>query len=106
MTYRFKDVRQMTQTIAFADSAIYNTWSYAEGQFMENWLLEPPSKTQPTIHFRHSGTAVIAFLDGHVDMKTPDFIDLPVWFTPEDIAANREHNLAFVGVDDTLYDRE
>ena len=106
MTYRFRDIKQMTQTIAFADSAIYNTWTYPSGTFLENWLLEPPSNTQPTVHFRHNGAAVVAFLYGHVDMKTPDFIELPVWFTPEDVAANREHNLGFVGPDDQFYDRQ
>jgi len=106
MTYRFKDIQQMTQTIAFADSAIYNTWSYGSGTFMENWLLEPPSKTQPTVHFRHNGTAVVAFIDGHVEMKTSDFITLPVWFSPADVQANKDHNLGFVGVDDSLYDRD
>ena len=106
MTYRFNTVRQMTQTIAFADSAIYNTWTYPSGTFLENWLLEPPSKTQPSVHFRHSGAAVVAFMDGHVDMKTPDFIKLPVWFSPADVQANQDHELGFIGPDDELYDRE
>ncbi len=105
IVYRFRDVRQTTQTIAFADSAIYNTWSYSPGQLVENWLLEPPSKTQPTVHFRHNQTANVAYVDGHVETKTPSFITLPFWFTPADIKANRDHDLGFVGKDDADYDR-
>ncbi len=106
IVYRFRDVKQSTQTIAFADSAIYNTWSYPTGQLIENWLLEPPSKTQPSVHFRHHNTANVAYVDGHVETQSPSFIALPFWFTPEDIKANREHNLGFIGEDDALYDRK
>jgi prepilin-type N-terminal cleavage/methylation domain-containing protein/prepilin-type processing-associated H-X9-DG protein len=106
IVYRFRDVKQTTQTIAFADSAIYNTWSYPTGQLIENWLLEPPTHTQPTVHFRHHHAANVAFVDGHVETKSPSFIALPFWFTPADIKANEEHNLGFVGEDDSLYDRE
>ncbi|HUG91830.1 MAG TPA: DUF1559 domain-containing protein, partial [Planctomycetaceae bacterium] len=31
VAYRFPDVKQPTQTIAFADSAIFNSWSYSPG---------------------------------------------------------------------------
>jgi len=61
---RFRDVRQMTQTIAFADSA------QALGNpatLKEQFSLVPPSGDYPTIHFRHSGSANVAFLDGHVE---------------------------------------
>ena len=105
IAYRFRDIQQTTQTIAFADSAIYNTWSYSPGQLVENWLLEPPSKTQPTVHFRHNKTANVAYADGHVETKSPSFISLPFWFTPADIKANLDHDLGFVGEDDAYYDR-
>jgi len=106
IVYKFRDFQQLTQTIAFADSAIYNTWSFwPDKVLMENWLLEPPSKTQPTIHFRHLGTANIAFLDGHVETKGPSFIQLPVWFSPQDVQANSDNHLGFLGEDDSLYDR-
>ncbi|MGH7128491.1 MAG: DUF1559 domain-containing protein, partial [Planctomycetaceae bacterium] len=106
VAYRFRDVAQLTQTITFADSAVYNTWTYSPGQFIENWLLEPPSRTQPTVHFRHLDTANVAFLDGHVETRSKSWIDLPFWFTPQDIQANQENNLGFIGEDDGLYDRE
>jgi len=107
IVYKFRDFQQLTQTIAFADSAIYNTWSFFPNKFlMENWLLEPPSRTQPSIHFRHLGTANVAFLDGHVETKGPSFVQLPVWFSPQDVQANLDNHLGFFGEDDSLYDRE
>ena len=106
MVYRFRDIKQTTQTIAFADSAIYNTWTYFPGQLVENWLLEPPSRSQPTVQFRHHHAANVAFVDGHVETMSPSFIELPFWFTPEDIQANTDHQLGFIGQDDSLYDRK
>lgn len=106
VTYRFADVTQLTGTIAFADSAIMNTWSYSPGKLLENWILEPPSRTQPTVHFRHYETANVAFLDGHVESKSKSWIELPFWFTPETVKANQDAQLGFVGEDDSLYDRK
>ena len=106
IVYKFRDFRQITQTIAFADSAIYNTWRFwPDKTLAENWLLEPPSKTQPTVHFRHFDTANVAFLDGHVETRGKNSIALPSWFSSEDVFANQQHDLGFVGEDDTLYDR-
>ncbi|MBS0260937.1 MAG: DUF1559 domain-containing protein [Planctomycetes bacterium] len=104
--YKIAAVTQTTQTIAFADSAIYNTWSYyPNAYFMENWMLEPPSNTQPTVHFRHSGTANVAFLDGHVESRMRDWIPLPSWFAPADVQANEAHRLGFIGSNDYYYQR-
>lgn len=104
--YRFRDVQSTTQTIAFADSAVYNTWEHFPGKLLENWLLEPPTHTQPTVHFRHSEAANVAFVDGHVESRSMSFIPLPFWFTPDDVQQNRDHNLGFVGETDELYDRK
>lgn len=104
--YRLDTVIQTTQTILFSDSAIYDTWSYPSGKLVENPLLEPPSNTQPTIHFRHHGGANVAYLDGHVDTIKRDMIPLPSWFSQQDIDANEKNNLGFHGSDDSLYDRQ
>ena len=105
--YRFADVNQMTQTIAFADSAIYNTWSYwPNAYFMENWILEPPSNTQPTVHFRHLDTTNVGFLDGHVETMSRSWITLPSWFSAADVKANDAHRLGFIGTDDFYYQRQ
>lgn len=107
VTRNIMHFQSTSQTILFADSAVYNSWSYFPNAYlMENWLLEPPSATQPTIHFRHLSTANVAFMDGHVETRIPDEIPLPSWFTPSQIAANKKHKLGFVGTDDSLYDKE
>jgi prepilin-type N-terminal cleavage/methylation domain-containing protein/prepilin-type processing-associated H-X9-DG protein len=106
VVYKFRDIEQLSETIAFADSAIFNSWSSTPGKLLENWLLEPPSHTQPTVHFRHLDTANVAFVDGHVETRAPSWIELPPWFSPADVQANRENNLGFVGMDDGLYDRK
>jgi prepilin-type N-terminal cleavage/methylation domain-containing protein/prepilin-type processing-associated H-X9-DG protein len=81
-TRKFRDVMQMTQTIVFADSAGVFCVDFACGtsELRENWLLEPPSNDFPTVHFRHSDSANVAFLDGHVETmrrgwKPPGFGD-------------------------------
>lgn len=104
--YKFGAVTQTTQTIAFADSAIYNTWSYFPNKyFIENWLLELPSATQPTVHFRHNGVANVGFLDGHVESMMRSWITLPFWFSPADVQANDAHHLGFIGMNDFYYQR-
>jgi prepilin-type processing-associated H-X9-DG protein/prepilin-type N-terminal cleavage/methylation domain-containing protein len=108
--YRIQDVASTTQTIAFADSGIYNTWSYFPNTyFMENWQLETPASPdgrQPTVHFRHSGTANVAFVDGHVESMGKVWLTLPFYFTPADIEANRKHELGFLSETDSIYDRD
>lgn len=65
IAYKFRDVRQLTQTVVFADSAEVNFLL----KFRENWWLDPPSRNYPTVHFRHLDTANVAFLDGHVETR-------------------------------------
>src|SRR3990167_283759 len=46
--------------------------------FEENWILDPPSRNFPTVHFRHHDAANVAFLDGHVETRERHFkIDVP-----------------------------
>ncbi|TWT55297.1 putative major pilin subunit [Thalassoglobus neptunius] len=68
-TRRFRDVVSMSQTIAFADSAQVKMTSFSPPQFSfeENWILDAPSRNFPNTHFRHSDSANVAFLDGHVE---------------------------------------
>jgi prepilin-type processing-associated H-X9-DG protein len=67
-TRRFRDVAQMTETIAFADSAQvkFVTFSPPTFSFEENWILAAPKRNFPNVHFRHNDSANVAFLDGHV----------------------------------------
>lgn len=66
---QLRDVQQMTQTIVFGDTAQVD-FALA---FQETWLMEPPSQNYPTTHFRHSDTANVAFLDGHVESRARHF---------------------------------
>lgn len=99
-TRKFRDVMQMTQTIAFADSAgaFCVGFPCTTSELRENWLLEPPSNDFPTVHFRHSDSANVAFLDGHVESRGRG------WKAPAfgDIAAMERHRLGYVG--DNLHD--
>jgi prepilin-type N-terminal cleavage/methylation domain-containing protein/prepilin-type processing-associated H-X9-DG protein len=71
---RMADVTQMTNTVVFADSAQAD---FAL-KFQETWLIEPPSQNYPTTHFRHTDTANVAFMDGHVESRARHFkIDVP-----------------------------
>lgn len=67
-TRKFRDIASMSQTVVFADSAQVRAIftiprSYS---FEETWIIEPPSGNYPSVHFRHTDTANVAFLDGSV----------------------------------------
>jgi prepilin-type processing-associated H-X9-DG protein len=106
VTRRLRDVLLPTQTIAFADSGQVQCLNWPDctsTSFQEVWLIEPPSNQFPTIHFRHSGTANIAFVDGHVDSMLPYWIDIPAVPTAQSDRMQKL-GLANVGEDDTWYD--
>ena len=101
-----REVVATSQTVAFADSAQVKclNWPTCDSVSLEEvWLIEPPKNEYPTVHFRHAGTAQVAFLDGHVESYIPSWIDhasLPV----EQAKKIRELGLAHLGPDESLYD--
>lgn len=110
---RLADVMQLTNTIAFGDSAQVD---YAL-QFQESWLLEPPSQNFPTTHFRHTDTANVAFMDGHVESRARHFmIDVPGvnWMSAPQAGRIEEKRLGYVSDGnlndpvkrDEVYDRQ
>ncbi len=101
LTRQFRDVRQTTQTIVFADSAQVRmtTFSPPAFSFEENWLLDPPSNNFPTVHFRHLDTANVAFLDGHVESRSfASHVEVPGdnWLTAEQADLMTKKRLGFV----------
>jgi prepilin-type processing-associated H-X9-DG protein len=105
---RLTDVRGTSETIAFADSARINWWSYPDPRLEENHYLEPPSSLYPTIHFRHGGrTANVLFLDGHVESWTdPTRQPLPGWWPAAALLLRDKELLFDIGSTDEWFDRE
>jgi prepilin-type N-terminal cleavage/methylation domain-containing protein/prepilin-type processing-associated H-X9-DG protein len=117
-TRRLAEVIQTSQTIVFADSAQVKLTSFSPPAFSfeENWILDPPSRNFPTIHYRHSDSANVAFLDGHVESRSRHFrIDVPGsnFVSPQQAALMDENRLGYVSDgnlddpsrQDELYDR-
>ncbi len=118
VSYKLSDVRESARTITFADSAKVACTAFpcsdpANLVFQGNWRLEPPSQNFPTVHFRHSGTANVAFLDGHVSTFKSGWKDLPTAIYPiEQQTMMQGHQLGFIGErlhdpdhEDEWYDR-
>jgi prepilin-type N-terminal cleavage/methylation domain-containing protein/prepilin-type processing-associated H-X9-DG protein len=107
---RMRDVASTSATIAFADAAGVYCVDFActQSELKENWIVEPPSFDFPSVHFRHGGSANVAFLDGRVaswgwGWKLPAF---------GDAARMQQANLGYVGKtlgdplrEDEWYDR-
>jgi prepilin-type processing-associated H-X9-DG protein len=113
IAYRFADVQQVTQTIAFADSAQVDF----SLKLRENWRLEPPSGNFPSVHFRHNATANVAFLDGHVESRGRHWkIEIPGtnWMSQAQAGRMEDKRLGHVSNgnlndplrQDELYDRQ
>ena len=114
-TRRLAAVKVLSQTVVFADSAQVSMTSFAPTfSFTENWILDPPSNNYPTVHFRHSGTANVAFLDGHVETRQRHFrIDPNGWISTTQADLMEQHKLGYISngnlnnptLQDELYDR-
>ena len=104
--YRMGNVRQMTNTILFADSAVVNWWSpFGQANFEENWFLDAPSFNNPNIHFRHYDAANVAFVDGHVKTVSRKWSDLPAYVPSNGVALMKEKKLGVIYDGNTPNDR-
>jgi prepilin-type processing-associated H-X9-DG protein/prepilin-type N-terminal cleavage/methylation domain-containing protein len=73
-----------SRTMSFADAGRIDYWDNpATPILQENYYCDPPSNQFPGVHFRHSGTANVVFLDGHVEDLTPLNNPPSPWMTPE-----------------------
>jgi prepilin-type processing-associated H-X9-DG protein/prepilin-type N-terminal cleavage/methylation domain-containing protein len=78
-TKRFADIESTSATYAYSDSALIATWT-TPPTAQESYSIAAPNQSfvngpnignpQPTTQFRHSGSANVAFLDGHVEALT------------------------------------
>lgn len=118
-TRRLASVQQQTHTIVFADSAQVKLTVFfpPEFSFEENWILDPPSRNYPTVHFRHDDSANVAFLDGHVESRSRHFqVDIPGsnYLSQQQADLMEKKRLGFISsgnlddplLEDELYDRE
>ncbi|HEX5269066.1 MAG TPA: DUF1559 domain-containing protein [Gemmataceae bacterium] len=65
-------VPSTSRTLCFADAGRIDYWDDpANPVLQENYYCDPPSNQYPGVHFRHSHTANVGFLDGHVENRTP-----------------------------------
>ena len=118
-TRKFRDIMQMTRTLVFADTAQVRAFFFSPNRVSleENWIVDPPSQNYPTTHFRHSDTANVAFLDGHVESVARAWkVDVPGPNFLSNVQAARmeKERLGFVSAgnlddpmqQDELYDRQ
>jgi prepilin-type processing-associated H-X9-DG protein/prepilin-type N-terminal cleavage/methylation domain-containing protein len=79
--HKITDLSATSRTIAFTDSA--QAWWYDSNYNIipafceESIILSTPSDQFPNVHFRHSGTANVLFVDGHVENLSPVVNPLP-----------------------------
>jgi prepilin-type processing-associated H-X9-DG protein len=102
-------VRKPSETIMLADCAIWQTHGLIEYAFVTAPYWDYSAygfqiESTPSIHFRHNGRANVAFCDGHVESRKLDSTRAGVYANKEDI--QRSHWIGYVGIDNTLYDRE
>jgi prepilin-type processing-associated H-X9-DG protein len=106
---KINHVRSTSQTVTFADSAgtWIDPWPSGTPILIEVPLIEPPSGQYPAVHFRHTGTANVLFLDGHVEGYHPGTRNPPPSWEPASANALRDRERLFdVGSTDELWDVE
>lgn len=114
-TRKLRDIVATTKTIVFADSAGVFCVDFAcsQTELRENELLELPSGSFfPNVHFRHAGSANVAYMDGHVETWGRRWKQ-PGPFAFGDIARMQKEQLGYVGdnldnvdLQDQWYDRK
>ncbi|MFO0903074.1 MAG: DUF1559 domain-containing protein [Pirellulales bacterium] len=81
ITTNLATFQSTSRTVVFSDSArISLPWSGDPVlRVTENFYLQGPqdSFAAPNTHFRHTTTAVVSFLDGHVETRSEEFVPSP-----------------------------
>lgn len=98
---RITDVTSTSRTMSFADCGRIDYWDDpANPVLQENFYCDPPSNQNPSVHFRHMGTANVVFLDGHVENMTPVNNPPSPWMTPAGAALSLKVGLADLSAND------
>jgi prepilin-type processing-associated H-X9-DG protein len=110
---RFNDIASTTTTYAFADSALLVTWTNPPTA-QESYSIAAPNASfvngpsiggpQPTTQFRHTGTANVAFVDGHVDNLTEVVVASPASWSAAANALRAQMQLGYLANTNTPYE--
>lgn len=106
LSYRISTVAATSATIAFADSARVNHWDATPPVIEENFYLEAPYSQLPTTHFRHDRMANVAFLDGHVEVRSPTDNGPTPTETYESYQLREKAYIFDIGTDNIEWDRD
>jgi prepilin-type N-terminal cleavage/methylation domain-containing protein/prepilin-type processing-associated H-X9-DG protein len=104
-------VRATSRTIAMTDAAgiwwFDSSFNQIPPYVRESYVLAAPSDQYPNVQFRHTGTANVLFVDGHVEAMTPVTNPLPTQpsdpfgWPPEAIDLAAKNNIADLSVPPT-----
>jgi len=89
------EVQRPSETVLLADSAYWSTWGYV-GLAGNNFLRSPNDPNNyvgPNVHFRHNGTANVAYCDGHAKAEARKYGPSPY-----------DSSLGYLSEDDSAYD--
>lgn len=64
-------IQDAAGTVAFADCASLDTWSFSSRILLASGYLDPPSNAFPGFHVRHSERGNVLWADGHVQSMAP-----------------------------------
>jgi prepilin-type processing-associated H-X9-DG protein/prepilin-type N-terminal cleavage/methylation domain-containing protein len=106
---KINHVQSTSATIAFTDSAgtWIDPWPTGTPVLIEVPLLEPPTGQYPSVHFRHTNTGNVLFVDGHVETYNVRTRNTPPSWEPASANALRDKEWLFdIGSNDALWDRE
>jgi prepilin-type N-terminal cleavage/methylation domain-containing protein/prepilin-type processing-associated H-X9-DG protein len=106
---KMSTLQHTSTTIAFTDSAgtWIDPWPTGTPILIEVPLIEPPSGQYPSVHFRHMGTANVAFMDGHVEAYYPGTRNpAPFWEPPSATPLRDKYLIYDIGTDDTIWERD
>jgi prepilin-type processing-associated H-X9-DG protein/prepilin-type N-terminal cleavage/methylation domain-containing protein len=106
MPVKIVTIVSTSQTITFTDSAgtWIDPWPTGTPVLIEVPLDEAPSGQYPSVHFRHTKTANVLFLDGHVEANSQPTRNPPPSWEPPSATILRDKTFVFdIGTNDALW---